>query len=574
MPSVLKLLMFIISNIGYWEFFRKNSKINCYFFPSLTIALQTTILFAAGLLNILQEMTIILSLIGLLSFGYSMYKEKGITFLKSYFNIGFFFLAITSFIMLVFVKGKIFSNYDNFSHWAIVVKNMINTNRYPNFEDSIIEFQEYPLGSATYIYFFSKLVSINESIQMFAQIYMMLTCILPIFIFCKKNNVYNFVALLTMTNFFFVYNTSVTNLLVDTLLPIVAMCSMLYAYFYGRAASGKTEMFFCSFYLIQLIQIKNSGIFFVVLICLWLLINIKNDKRIILRLKCIAAPFLSLVLWHKHCKYVFASAASSKHAMTITNYKSVFGEKTIEDIRLICMSMIKFATTWKDAWFTFAFVILVGVMVFFLAKNERSTYLKISILSFVLYVVYQCGMLTMYLFSMPGKEATSLAGNTRYTKTLLIVILYLTMIVVVKTISNEQIKKIKVLVATAFIILLFSAFMKCSLGIIKLAIQNPAYPEERLWIESAKLEYNVPEKESYCILIKNADAGYSNYLGRYIFQTTDISSVLVENEDDMDAIASKYIFLYDYENEIVSSWIKANYPDQFGNKVIVRREPK
>ena len=87
------------------------------------------------------------------------------------------------FIMLVYVKGKVFGGYDNFFLWGIVVESMLNTNRFPNFEDAIIEFQEYPLESSSYIYFVAKLVSTNESIWMFAQIYMMLSCILPIFYF-------------------------------------------------------------------------------------------------------------------------------------------------------------------------------------------------------------------------------------------------------------------------------------------------------------------------------------------------------------------------------------------------------
>lgn len=48
-------------------------------------------------------------------------------------------------------------------------------------------------------------------------------------------------------------------------------------------------------------------------------------------------------------------------------------------------------------------------------------------------------------------------------------------------------------------------------------------------------------------------------------------SVLVDEETDMNAIASKY-FLYDYENEIINTWVKNNYLKQLGNKVIIREE--
>lgn len=79
-----------------------------------------------------------------------------------------------------------FVHYDNFSHWALVVKKIIETNRFPNGFDEIITFKEYPLGSAIFIYFFTKFTNTNESTQMLAQAYMMLVCIMPLFSNTKK----------------------------------------------------------------------------------------------------------------------------------------------------------------------------------------------------------------------------------------------------------------------------------------------------------------------------------------------------------------------------------------------------
>lgn len=48
----------------------------------------------------------------------------------------------------------------------------------------------------------------------------------------------------------------------------------------------------------------------------------------------------------------------------------------------------------------------------------------------------------MYLFSMPGKEATSLVSCARYTKNILVAIIYLTPIIIIKIILNESAKKL------------------------------------------------------------------------------------------------------------------------------------
>ena len=49
-----------ISTIGTWEWIRQKIKINVYFVPSLTIAVQVAFLFVAGILNFLFETAIFL----------------------------------------------------------------------------------------------------------------------------------------------------------------------------------------------------------------------------------------------------------------------------------------------------------------------------------------------------------------------------------------------------------------------------------------------------------------------------------------------------------------------------------
>lgn len=567
-----RLFLFGISTVGSFEWIRKISKdkVNLYFLPSLTIAIQVTILFMAGLWNLLPQVTTVLYLVGFAGVIYCICEERNLSFLKTYANVGYGVMLVLLLILAAYLKGKIFSHYDNFSHWAMVVRRMLEVNRYPNFEDTLIVFQEYPLGSATYIYYFAKLINPSESIQMLAQSYMMLAAVLPLYAFAKKHQAAVSIVVVSFVNYVLLNNIRITDLLVDTLLPLVGVCGLLFTYLHCKE-EGKLSFYFSAFYMIQLVQIKNSGIFFVAFIVIQLLIFAWRKKEYLHGVISAVMPFLSLILWQKHCKYVFSAAATSKHAMTVENYKSVFGDKTAEDIHLICTSMIKFVITYKEVWTTAGIGLLIGVLILSTRKKRlERMFRKTVVFSLLLYVTYQIGMLAMYLFSMPGWEATHLASIDRYTKTVLIAILYLLMVPAVKLISVIRKKKAMTIIATASTFASFFVGMFISSGTIRTVVQNKIDASERNWIEAACEKYGVPMYESYTILIPASDAGYAHYLGKYIFQSNDITTPVVESVENLDEITSKYIFVYDQDNEIIKNWIAEKYPEQQGNEVIVQ----
>lgn len=224
-----KLIMFFLSNLGYWEYFRRKSKMNIYFLPAFTISLQIMILFCAGILNCLVIAVWTMFTGGLiLAACYLGNDFKNV--IGNYLNSGYVFFIMVFCVILCVCQGQVFTAYDNFSHWALVLKNMLLTDRYPSFQDPLIIFQEYPLGSASYIYYFAKLVSESESAQMAAQSLMMLSFILPVFKFINKNKIVSCVMLLLYVNYIFCYNIRIDSLLVDTLLPLQGMAALFFIY--------------------------------------------------------------------------------------------------------------------------------------------------------------------------------------------------------------------------------------------------------------------------------------------------------------------------------------------------------
>lgn len=571
MLTIFKFGLFGLSTLGTFQLIRKisNDKIDVYFLPSLTIAIQTTILFFAGILNLLPEMSTMLYLLGLLGIVTSLRENKGPKFAKDYFNDGYIILIFIMCIMAISVRGKLFSHYDNFSHWALVVRYMLEVNHYPNFQSSLIAFQEYPLGSSTYIYYFAKMIGTSESVQMLAQLYMIVAAVLPLFSFVGKRSIKIDCIFVAFINFVLIYNIRVGDLLVDTLLPVVGICSLLFAKKYCTNVISNLNFMFLSCYLVQIIQIKNSGVFFVLVTIIACFSYHWKSERNFTNMYSALFPFISLVLWHKHCEYVFLKAAVSKHAMTFEKFQSVFGKKTAEDINVIVSSWFKLSTTNTNIWMLFGFLVLIGCFIWFFGKNYWPEFKKSFVFSVILYICYQIGMLGMYLFSMPSGEATRLASSIRYLKTIILAILMLNMVLAIRTISDCSMKKNIKTTATVMIIVSFFSFSFISKGSIMLAPTTISNSNVRTWIERNRNEYSIPMNNSYCILIPKDDRGYSYHLLKYTFNTKNVSARVVNNVDVLNSISSKYIFVYDNENEIINTWIKKKYPNQFGNDVII-----
>lgn len=590
--KLLILVLFMLSNLGYWEYLRRHLKVDSCFFPSITIAFQTSALFLAGILNMLPEASYILYAFGIFYCLFSFVKYRGKDFFVFYFKPAYFVLVISFCVAAVYLHGQFFLHYDNFSHWALVVKQMLSENRFPNFADGLIMFQEYPLGSSVYIYYFAKLTSGAESMQMLAQCFVMLCALMPCFAFCKKDLISTTVVMLLFTAFILTFNIEITELLVDTLLPIVGgaafifTLSHLYGFRRGNAdiKQGKVSLWIISFYLIQLIQIKNSGLFFAIMVSIVTVILLfpKRKKLGAGNIISFVLPYFTFFIWHKHCKYVFISSGTSYHAMTAENFARGISLKTKEEILSICRAMINFSVSDSMVIITAISVLFACagsfVLLYFMGElSDNRKQLIVHCVTFCIftYIIYQFGLLLMYLFSMSSGEAIRLAGGTRYCKTILIFIFYITITMALTWLSLDIcIAKRRVLTSS------FSVALSCAILVATICMNNAtpmsaidkrnSYQDStRAWLERVSTIYNVPQYSSYGLILHDTDSGYSFYLMKYIFQSVSIQCTVVDDYSDLSAIDNcEYIFVMDKDNEIVNDWINANYPAQAGQDVI------
>src|SRR5690606_14661704 len=144
------------------------------------------------------------------------------------------FLAGSLFFLLLLFNTKL-THYDNFSHWAIVLKVMLSTDAFPTAYSDIIDFKNYPLGVSSFIYYVCRFAGHSQSIMLVAQGLLIFSCFYAMFgIISEKRRflLYAFLGLGLSILSYFNLTIRITNLLVDFLLPIftLAIFAIIYRY--------------------------------------------------------------------------------------------------------------------------------------------------------------------------------------------------------------------------------------------------------------------------------------------------------------------------------------------------------
>ena len=177
--KIIRLLILVISFYGYIQTVQKKVKLE--FSIGIIFSAIGSTMFLAGILNIMKEAAILICLFGIVLAIQSVYKREKI---QSIICTGTIFFLVTCVFFAFLLYGNKFLDYDNFSHWALVEKTLLSKNRFPNFMDSNIMFQSYPPGSASYIYYISKITGIHsEWMQMYAQTTLMSGSLINLFAF-------------------------------------------------------------------------------------------------------------------------------------------------------------------------------------------------------------------------------------------------------------------------------------------------------------------------------------------------------------------------------------------------------
>ena len=404
--SILRLAAVCVSTYGYILFF--GERITPALSIGFTFACIGSAMFFAGLLNVLPEAALIVCLSGLLCLGLSL--KKGI---KPSLDLGGAFFLVMLSALTFRVWGRQFIQLDNFTHWGLVVRHMLAKNRFPNFSDSYIRFQSYPVGSGSLIYYFAMLSGIHaEWFQMLVH----WACSASMFcgLLCLADNIPAKVTAFIVAPLLLCADNSFDQLLVDGTLGFVALGAAIFCAYHAKDLRQKG--LYVIPWLTYLVSVKNSGALFALFIVALVLIWGGWRKG----LAGAAAPAATLLLWNRHVAYGFEQGMMAQHSMSIDNFRRMLDAKRAGSVETILSGMVREVFSPANPYLLVFLISLaaLGLAAVWLKEERRVRVLLIY--GIACYLIYQAGMACMYVFTMSEKEAVRLASYPRYHATILI----------------------------------------------------------------------------------------------------------------------------------------------------------
>lgn len=443
---ILRLLLFLLSFYGLTIFVKDKLKIKQEFSFAFTTIILVLALFISSLLNILVIMSLIIYILGFINLIHNIKKYK-----KSFLKINYKLVIVILFLAYLTILGynlKI-TSYDNFSHWALIVKQLFTYNTLPSFEHNLVDFTSYPPASSLFIYYMGLLVGKTESTMIIGQLYFTFIFITPLMIFFKDNKkISNVIIFVVFSLFIMVSNIPLMDLMVDTVLGTLAITSCCVAYYYRE--NLKKVFMLLTLISSTYIILKNSGVLFIAFnVVLLFIIGVYNKKTKISLRYCIYMVLISFVLfflWQQHLKLVYPAntGVTTKHSLSIVNFGRTIYKNGIGQSIEVALKYLTSFYTLKD---NIILYYLIGINLFlvismFISKKYKLV-LKILLLVDFLYLCYWIALGFMYILSMPYAEAIRLACYSRYMMSCIIVLFGIVIITIYNlNIENKKLYKI------------------------------------------------------------------------------------------------------------------------------------
>ena len=431
--TVLRLLAFLLSAAGYVAVARVYWKITARASYIFVFSAQALIVYFAGLLGVLPYVSYALFGGGIVAFAALIvnkkiaqaYNASSLTAL----NLAFIavFGAITASLIDTF-----FVHYDNFSHWAVVVKYMLVTNRIPDAASAIIDFKSYPLGSSSFLYYVGRIAGNGEGVMLVGQGILLFASFYAVFGAIRDQKRFMLSALLGLgcsAMAFFNISIRINNLLVDFLLPALTLASI------GILLVERNKFFTACLAVLPVLGllaiVKNTGVIFAVIGFVFLIFRAVQFQRADEKLRpffwgallTIGLSLVPLMLWNLHTSLAFPTDAG-KFSYDFQTLSSFTIDKTPTQIQYIVQLFLYMATSLSQLP-TLGFVIFNGVAIVSYLVARIGFKMKWKLLGILLLldlavVFYYGGILAMYILSMPIDEALRLAGFDRYASSMIL----------------------------------------------------------------------------------------------------------------------------------------------------------
>lgn len=398
----------------------------------ISIVSIVLIIFLAGLVNNLKIGAIIVQILTILQLIFILItilkKDKdGIKeVLRRILTPGLLIYTLLFILNVLINQGRIFEDYDEFNHWAVIIKNMFIYNTYGTNPETIVRFNEYPPFTAVFQYLFLAIQKVyREDTIIIAQNVLYLSIIIPITKKIKWNK--SALRIITVTPLIvfmpmILYKNFFLNILVDGILGIM-FAYTIYSAYEDDSSIFKTLKILAG--TIMLCLTKTSGLGLAVLALIIILIKIiidrKKDKSKFkssiksLIVICVITAILTSIWYIKvnnsqkrwdFSKYVNAEEDRQNSSDILKSFTmSVFMRQDITTKQLTVFAVM---------------ILLIGLQIYSIkkVKNKNFTYYAIAML--VSIPIYLISLAITYMTIFENIEGTMLTCFDRYTSTILL----------------------------------------------------------------------------------------------------------------------------------------------------------
>jgi len=555
--NLLGLLLFMVVGLGYFLQLRQWGVARCLGWIT-SFWIMTLLLYTFAMMGYFQTGIYVVTAIGVVLFVAqiilrAMRKVTGADLRVHIFDV---WMILGGILIGITLQGMTMVHYDNFSHWATIVKFMFFEQRLPGASDTIISFSSYPIGNALFNNYFVNLVGFSSGNMLLAQFIYIWAAVYSVFALLKdkKRALFSAIICLVITITMFAnIEIGFNNLLVDYVIAAVTMAGIVGIYVYADEQPWLQagHVFLAS---ANLLLIKNSGAFFVAVllinyfVALWVYPKGKawSLKRVMgLIARWLAVGGLSVIpflIWLNHVKNTFTS---SKHQLDATAFSGQLNAEGLDYMREIAQRMLDASLQWSSLSTRGMLAINVSMLAVWIGLkiiHRQSNVLSQLLLLDLIFILYYISIFAMYLVSMPYDEAVVLAGFERYLSTVVVLLMLWAAGIIVRTLDDNMfernydqrnlksfrvLRNKKIYQRSAFAVLFFAIIgLNGEIGRLNF---NEQQNGDRLPLQLAKLtpeEYTYNDKKVLLVdpEADEVDSYYAGFAGKYYFFSANVDA--------------------------------------------------
>ena len=439
------------------------------------------------------------------------------------------FFVVCAVLLWLRYRGALLVAYDDFSHWGMIARHLLQTGALPTAESSLIVFQSYPPAAACWIAGVCRFCGESDGMLLVAQSWLMLMALWPLTALVRdKTRAIKWVAaalpmLVTLSMF-----QGSASLMVDNLLAALGIGALAIALW---AEDDRGELW-CAPVLTVLALTKDSGLFFMAAVwgalLLRRLVNKKRKWKPLLL--AVGMPIAARLVWLVHIKTAFPSAELSKHAMSVENMRMMGADKSYGDLAALAGQVFREAMrpSSQMVWILALIVLCCVASAVIRSISQKRLRVRSELLvmgsAAAICAAYLVFLWAMYAFTLPLQTASKLVGFERYLSTCVLFLYGALTLWLLRKCEKPQCDRAWICAGMCVLLALPYAGASWRSGVPRLLRENYAVPL-RTQMQELYGAQKLPKDQSAMVYVPDAEADltFAGYMARYVWQRADIT---------------------------------------------------